>query len=154
MSVENFPSELVVSHSLYNLFSVYCERRLPYESGGFLFAHAGANHPSVLATHFIGLETAFFSERKFVPYAQYAIQAILSREKVGQELVATVHSHPEGSSLPSLADLHFAAGYPSNIHVIISYVRGAPSWNAYVITREGNVQSACRFIPVVRYTNN
>lgn len=115
----------------------HCERRLPFESGGFLFGDVLADEgaPQGMVTHFLPLETAMFSEHRFTPRAESVLHAVLLGQRHGKSLLASLHSHPSASPTPSPKDLESPCGFDSLHHVIVSFATPRPTWAAYRYVR-------------------
>jgi proteasome lid subunit RPN8/RPN11 len=114
----------------------YGARRLPHESGGLLLGRVMGN--THLATAFHGLENTLWSPARFLAGAAQTVRVVVRAAGRGEQVVATVHTHPDAGTLPSARDMSEAFGYASCLHMIVSYAGSAPHAAVYQYEMPGS----------------
>lgn len=110
MNPEVFPS-LEIPLSLHQEISLHMHKNLPDEACGLL---AGVNHKVL---KWIPVTNILQSPLRYRMDAQEQLDALLSIEKNGLQLLAIVHSHPSGPPHPSQTDIK-EAYYPESAYLI------------------------------------
>lgn len=126
-------SALMVTAAVLEEIGRYVDKWAPFESGGILIGNRVG--VAFYAAEFVPLEGALPSSRRYQARAEYATRAILRADRAGQSVVATVHSHPDGSDEPSQVDLQNAYGYRDILHVVVHFHKGAPVCRVYQYRR-------------------
>jgi [CysO sulfur-carrier protein]-S-L-cysteine hydrolase len=93
---------LVISISILQKQSMqaHLEKCLPEEGCGFI----GGRHNQ--ASLIIPVTNSLHSPTQFLMDAHEELSAFLQLEKMGMDLIASFHSHPDGSSQPSQTDIY------------------------------------------------
>lgn len=131
-------SPLILGDDLVGEMLQYATERMPYESGGLIIGQR-AEDGTQNASRFVALESAFLSETRYTARASLAVRAVFAAEQRGEQLIATVHSHPRGDGLPSMQDVQEAFGYTNFRHVIIHFTHGLahPRYFSYQNSHHG-----------------
>ena len=122
------------------------EAALPFESGGLLFGrcHVG----ECVGEKFYYLASREPHEQLYSADPNALISALLQARQQHLELLATVHSHPQGAAVPSFKDLSEAYGYQSVYHGIVSYLGARPDMRFYAYQKINQAYSYQR-IPLI-----
>ncbi len=118
---------LAITKEAYAIMLVHCQAQYPLEACGFLGGTAGLAYSVTLVENLLRSPVAYEME----PRQQ--IEAMLSLENNGLELLAAFHSHPHGPPSPSVTDVA-QAYYPDLPQIIISLqTRTAPSVRSFLL---------------------
>jgi [CysO sulfur-carrier protein]-S-L-cysteine hydrolase len=123
---------LLISSLLYDQMLAHLRGVYPEEACGLLAGSRGA----VLALY--AVENQLHSPTAFEMEPLQQLQAFMSLEEAGWELLAIYHSHPHGPETPSAQDVS-QAYYPDALSVIVSLADlDRPVARAFTI-RDGRV---------------
>ncbi|MCY0893116.1 MAG: Mov34/MPN/PAD-1 family protein [Acidibacillus sp.] len=104
-------------------------QRLPFESGGLLIGKQ--EYGKFLVESFLPLEAAMPSQNRYIARASDTVRSIIRIHYSGKRVIGTIHSHPEGSDIPSSIDLDGAYGYENMVHMIAYPLAGQLQCSAF-----------------------
>jgi [CysO sulfur-carrier protein]-S-L-cysteine hydrolase len=119
--------KIELEDSLYLVMLAHAQALYPQEACGLLAGRNGR------ISHLYVIENILRSPTAYEMNGRQQLAAMLHVEKLGLELLAGYHSHPNGPSTPSKTDIA-QAYYPDLIQLIISLQeRSQPSVGAFTI---------------------
>ena len=119
MPVNSAPTRLGIPRPIYQVMLAHLQTTYPQEGCGFLAGKVDAAGHTAHVTQLSVVENRLCSPTAYEMEPEQQLQAMLSGEAHGEQILAVYHSHPYGPAFPSATDLA-QAYYPELIYVIVS----------------------------------
>lgn len=147
--MDAYPSQLFLSHVLWQQMVAHAQACLPEEACGVLGGSLPAAGEPAAPLLALPVENELHSPVRFrmAPTAQ--LQAFYALEEQGLELLAVFHTHPRGPEQPSPTDLAEFA-YPGVLSLIL-FPRPGSGWQvrAFAIHETYSARSHFTEVPVL-----
>jgi len=111
------------------------KRAYPQEACGVISGLVEGDKAYILSSR--PLTNIYHDERKFWFNVREWMRAIIEEFRRGRTYLGLYHSHPNGSTIPSLSDQHRMLECPEELWLIISYDGDVYGWSLWRISDFG-----------------